>query len=115
MGCISASIREEGNHLHATCNLIPSSLEVGIKSISIALKGKCTLIKAFLIADLRVENPVLKVVNQIYNTPIKASCDLICSVNGNYFLYVEPDVVWITEGMLSGEFEIVSNVSWKIE
>lgn len=60
-------------------------------------------------------NPLLQVKNTLLNPPLQVNCSLVCSVNDNYFLYVEPDVVWITEGMLSGEFEILSNVSWKIE
>ena len=40
---------------------------------------------------------------------------LICSVNKDAYLRVSTDVVWLTPDMLSEEFDIYSNVVWKID
>lgn len=40
---------------------------------------------------------------------------LVCSVNKDAYLRVSTDVVWLTPDMLSEEFEIYSNVSWRID
>lgn len=40
---------------------------------------------------------------------------LVCSVNKDAYLRVSTDVVWLTPEMLSEEFDIYSNVVWKID
>ena len=46
---------------------------------------------------------------------LSGSVTLVCSVNKDAYLRVVPDVVWLTPDMLSGEFDIYSNVVWKID
>lgn len=46
---------------------------------------------------------------------LKVHGSLVCSVGGGTYLRVSPDYVWLTPDMLSGEFDIFSNVSWKID
>ena len=40
---------------------------------------------------------------------------LVCSVNKDAYLRVSTDVVWLTPEMLSEEFDIYSNVVWRID
>jgi hypothetical protein len=115
MGCLNVNIRDECKHLQVGCSSLNSLLQVEARRICACLDVSCRLVKSILRADVQLQNSLLRVSYSGCNVPLQASALLICSVNDNYFLYVEPDVVWITEGMLSGEFEIVSNVSWKIE
>lgn len=43
------------------------------------------------------------------------TCGLVCSVNKDAYLDVNPNYVWLTPDMLaSGEFDIISNVDWII-
>ena len=46
---------------------------------------------------------------------IQVACSVICSVNKDAYLRVSPDVVWLTPDMVSGEFDIYSNVIWRID
>ena len=46
---------------------------------------------------------------------LKVHGSIVCSVGGGTYLRVSPDYVWLTPDMLSGEFDIFSNVSWKID
>lgn len=40
----------------------------------------------------------------------------VCDVNTGQMLVVSPEVVWLNEGNdYSADFEVVSNVDWKIE
>lgn len=41
-------------------------------------------------------------------------CQIVCGKTLPY-LDVQPDYVWLTPDMLSGEFDIYSNVVWKID
>lgn len=46
---------------------------------------------------------------------LQVCCSLVCGVNTtDKYLNVAPTVVWLTPDMLSGEFNIYSNVEWVI-
>ena len=62
-----------------------------------------------------VLNPPLNISVMDITPKLKVSGHLVCSVVGESYLRVMPDVVWLTADMLSGEFDIFSNVSWKID
>lgn len=46
---------------------------------------------------------------------LTGNISLICTTSKDSFLHVDPDYVWLTPEMLSGEFDIYSNVSWRID
>ena len=47
---------------------------------------------------------------------LKVSAGIVCSVNNDSYLRVVPDVVWLSPDELAyGEFDIYSNVVWKID
>lgn len=48
-------------------------------------------------------------------TGLRGYASLVCSTNKDAYLRVVPDVVWLTPDMLSGEFDIYSNVVWRID
>lgn len=46
---------------------------------------------------------------------INVSCSIVCSINTDSFLRVNPDILWLTPDILaSSEFNIISNVNWAI-
>lgn len=46
---------------------------------------------------------------------LKVHGSIVCSVGGGTYLRVSPDYVWLTPDMLSGEFDIYSNLNWNID
>lgn len=40
---------------------------------------------------------------------------LVCTTNRDAYLEISTDVLWLTPDMLGEEFDIYSNVSWKID
>ena len=40
---------------------------------------------------------------------------LVCTVNRDSYLNISTNALWLTPDMLSEEFEIYSNVNWKID
>lgn len=65
--------------------------------------------------NANILNEELKVIVKPIRRRIIVTCSLICSVNKTSYLNVNPDYVWLTPDMLSsGEFDIISNVSWNI-
>lgn len=68
-----------------------------------------------LSVNIRDEGQHLNVGVKMVNPPLSVSCSLVCDVNSEFYLYVEPDVIWLTPDMVSEEFDIRSNVRWVIE
>lgn len=46
---------------------------------------------------------------------LNVACSLVCSIPNVAYLHVMPDVVWLTPDMIGGEFDIYSNVVWRID
>jgi hypothetical protein len=46
---------------------------------------------------------------------IVVRCSVVCTSNLSSYLNVSTDVLWLTPDMLGEEFEIYSNVDWKID
>jgi hypothetical protein len=72
-------------------------LTEGVNVSGLTLTGK-TCLKMFMLT----EQPII-------------TAYLICTINKESYLKVNPDYVWLTPDMLSsGEFDIISNVNWNI-
>lgn len=86
---------------------------------------KVTLLNLPIVVGINLLNSIecsVSVLNTHINvsvmdvTPkLNVSGNLVCSVSGKIYLRVVPNVVWLTPDMLSGEFDIYSNVVWKID
>ena len=46
---------------------------------------------------------------------IVVACSVICTTNTSSYLRVSTDVLWLTPDMLGEEFDIYSNVNWRID
>lgn len=46
---------------------------------------------------------------------LEGSVTFVCTTNRDAYLRVTPDVIWLTPDMISGEFDIYSNVAWRID
>lgn len=46
---------------------------------------------------------------------LQITCGIVCSVNDDYYLEISKDTLWLTPDMLSEQFDIYSNVVWKID
>lgn len=58
----------------------------------------------------------ISVLADAINEDIKVRCRVVCSSNHpSAYLQVSTDTLWLTPDMLSEEFDIYSNVSWRID
>lgn len=46
---------------------------------------------------------------------LRVTAGIVCTVNRDAYLRVVPDVVWLDSSTVGGEFEVYSNVVWRIE
>lgn len=101
--------------LSIVANRIGSDLVVDASKISSDLSASCKRIGN----DLDIGAWKIGVMPYIscskLNKGLKVTCSLVCTVNRDAYLRVEPDYVWLTPEMISGEFDIISNVSWVID
>ena len=79
------------------------------------LSGSITRVGGELTGSIVCKNDRLEGYIERVGERLVGSLHLVCTVNKDSYLHIEPDYVWLTPDMLSGEFDIYSNVSWKIE
>lgn len=104
IGCLQVEIHPIGQSIDALCNRIGESINVSCLAIGNHIDVTCKRIGD----NINVKcSPIGKVLNVV--------CAPICAVNKVFYLRVDPDYVWLTPDMLSGEFDIYSNVSWRID
>lgn len=75
-----------------------------IDSIEDKLKGNISRVDKSLKGDI-----------SSCNKELSGYISIVCSVNDVSYLRVTPDIIWLTPDMISGEFNIYSNVVWKID
>lgn len=67
-------------------------------------------------ADFSEEKDGLEVSAWIIGDGLRVSAGIVCSVSRDSYLRVVPDVVWLSpDELASAEFDIYSNVVWKID
>lgn len=94
IGCLSGSITRVGSDIDQTFGLSGAVTRVGSdREETFGLSGGISRV----------------------GSDITGYVSLICSVNKDAYLRVSTDVVWLTPDMLSEEFDIYSNVVWKID
>lgn len=102
LGCLNVTAIKSNDSLNANISLLnglEASCNIASKNINVAV-NKCSgdfISKAFKVGE-----------------DIKVSCSVVCSVSNDFYLDVSNDIVWLTPEMIEGEFDIYSNVIWKI-
>lgn len=103
-GCLSVSAYKVGGNLYVVANKNYYDVKVIANKIGDTFKVEAYPINKELNISVR---PIGK--------KVIVTCSLICTINKSAYLNVNPDYVWLTPDMLSsGEFDIISNVSWNI-
>lgn len=64
------------------------------------------------IVSLRVDQP-LSLRGARADQPLKIRSSVVCEVPTGYYLYVEPEVIWLLPD--SADVDVRSNVTWEIE
>ena len=109
LSCLSGSINRVGKGLFGSITRIGNTPEYN------ELRGHINRVGKGLNAEVyRLGKPPMGAVSKI-GMGLKGNVNLVCSVGKVLYLRVNPDVVWLTPDMLSGEFDIYSNVVWKID
>ena len=94
IGCLSGSVTRVGTDGSKFMGLSGSVTRIGSeREESFGLSGSVTRV----------------------GSSLRGYVSLVCSVNKDAYLRVSTDVLWLTSDMIGEEFEIYSNVVWRID
>lgn len=103
IGCLSVETFQIGNKLDVSCFYITEKIKVSCFGMGRPIEVSCLELS---------ENAVPQC--YMIGQQIEVTLFKICSINKLPYLRVDPDYVWLTPDMLSGEFDIISNARWEI-
>lgn len=91
-----------------------SCIDVSIRRIGEDVNVSVCKIGGIEVSCFNAHQPIQVLVRSLYNG-LNVTCGLVCSTGQGAYLRVSPDYVWLTPDMLTGEFDIYSNVVWRID
>ena len=92
------------------CDCHIGCLTGAITRIGKELEGVITQIGSGGIPSLGLSGSISRV-----GSGFNGYVSIVCSTNRDAYLSVSTDVLWLTPDMLGEEFDIYSNVNWKID
>lgn len=66
-------------------------------------------------ANIGLVGEHLKASVKLVGGRLKANIGIICTPNTDVYLFVEPEVIWLTLDTTSADFMVRSNTKWRIE
>ena len=112
-GCLQVSAFRIGEGINVTCGrigIIPYGLQISAYRIGSGIFASCTRVDE----DMTPSKGIIADAYRIGNG-LKVTCGIVCGLNKDSYLETSTDVLWLTSDMLGEEFDIYSNVVWKIE
>lgn len=111
MGCLNVKIEYIKNPLNVTTQR-NDLIDVGVNYINNQLIVETRLNDLLSIGAIHLNESIYVHINNI--SSLNTYCYRVCTTHSEY-LTVTPNIVWLTPDMLNGEFDIHSNVSWRID
>lgn len=102
MSCIVVSVERVGNPMEVSADRIGSPMEVATHRIDTPAE----------VTASRVGVPIVATASRV-GKPMEVSARLVCTVNGEFYMRVSPEVVWLDPN--DATFFVESNVDWRIE
>lgn len=112
-GCLQVSAFRIGEGINVACGRIgitPNGLQTSAYRIGSGIFASCTRVDE----DMTPSKGIIADAYRIGNG-LKVTCGILCGVNKGSYLETSTDVLWLTSDMLGEEFDIYSNVNWKID
>ena len=103
-GCLSVAASRVGSGLRVTACRAGAQVSVAASRIGSGLR----------VTACRAGAQVSVAASRI-GSGLRVTAGIVCTVNRDAYLRIAPDVVWLDSSTVGGEFEIYSNVVWRIE
>lgn len=115
MGCITANIGSKGGCLSARISRVSNTLNANIGLANERLVATISRLSGGLKANIGiVDESLIATIGRIGGN-LKANVGIICTPNTDVYLFVEPEVIWLTPDTMSADFMVRSNTKWIIE
>lgn len=102
MSCIVVSVERVGNPMIVSADRIGNPMAVASHRIGSPME----------VTASRVGKPMEVTASRI-GKPMEVTARLVCTINGEFYLRVSPDIVWLNPN--DATFFVESNVNWIIE
>lgn len=113
-GCIQVTVSRIAGDWDIMCSSTNSCLNVNASRCNDDLSVACNRVNEGLHVNTHRISKGLKLETIKIGSELKVCCGIVCDLSKDFYLRVSPDVVWLTPDMISGEFDIYSNVIWEI-
>ena len=114
MACLNINISKVLSPIKATISRVQEldAFEATLHDISVAV----TVLPRLNVAVTKVAS-IFNIATSDISKRMQVKYSVVCDVpNGGYFLFVEPEIVWLTEANdWSHDFVVKSNVDWTID
>lgn len=102
MSCIVVSVERVGSPMIVSADMVGSPMIVSADMVS----------SPMIVSASRVGVPITARVSKI-GKPMEISARLVCTINGEFYMRVSPDVIWLDPN--DATVYVESNVNWIIE
>lgn len=102
MSCIVVSVERVGNPMIVSADRIGSPMEVAAHRIGTPAE----------VTASRIGVPIVATASRV-GKPIEVSARLVCTINGEFYMRVSPEVIWLNPN--DATVFVESNVNWIIE
>lgn len=107
--CLQARVTKAAANINVTISQVCNTISLD----SMHVHTEC---KNGLNVDTFVLSQTLHIASINVAQHIKVYCNIVCSaISSTGYLEVSTDTLWLTPDMIGGEFDIYSNVVWKID
>lgn len=103
-GCLNGSVGILNTDIKGTVGLSAKPINGSVGVLNISFKG----ITGFS------GKPICGSIGAL-DTSINGKVGIICTPNTDAYLFVEPEVIWLTPDIMSADFVVKSNTKWIIE
>lgn len=114
MACLNINISRVPSPIKATISMVGEldDFETTLHGISVVV----TALPRLNVAVTKVAS-IFNIATSDISERMQVKYSVVCDVpNGGYFLFVEPEIVWLTEANdWSHDFVVKSNVDWTID
>lgn len=113
MGCIGGNT--ECGCLNGIVGVLDTSIKGGVGLIGKPICGSVDILDTAIKGEIGLAGKPMCGSVGMLDTSIKGRVGIICTPNTDVYLFVEPEVIWLTSDTMSADFVVRSNTKWIIE
>jgi hypothetical protein len=111
--CLTVNVIIVPTRLNANVSIISNNININTSLVSPQLKTVLSFYDTLNAHIVKYDGLIARI--EPIRSKIQVSYSIRCSYIDDKYLQVTPNIVWLTPDTVGGEFDIFSNVVWKID